>query len=84
MVEYEAARNEILSWVAETLSVEPEQVDTAQPLGELGIDSLDAVHLVATIESIIQKELPEDVIQRVRCLDDIFAMMRPHTDTAAA
>ena len=84
MVEYEAARSEIIGWVAETLEVEPGEVDTAKPLGELGIDSLDAVHLVATIESIIQQELPEDVIQRVRCLDDIFEMMRPHTDTAAA
>ena len=43
---------------------------------EIGLDSLDAVHMLATIESIIGKELPEDVIQRVGCLDDIFEMMR--------
>ena len=32
--------------------------------------------MVATIESIIAQELPEDVIQRVTCLNDIFDMMR--------
>ncbi|UCG34271.1 MAG: acyl carrier protein [Phycisphaerales bacterium] len=84
MIDFESAKNEILSWVAETIQCEPDEVDTGAPLADLGIDSLDAVHLVATIESIIQTELPEDVIQRVRTLDDIFAMMRPHTDTAAA
>ena len=82
MVDYESAKCEILAWVAEAIGVGPEQVDTAAPLSELGIDSLDAVHLVATIESIIQKELPEDVIQRVTCLNDIFAMMKPHTAAA--
>jgi acyl carrier protein len=82
VVDYESAKHEIVTWVAETLSIGPEEVDTAMPLAELGIDSLDAVHLIATIESIIQKELPEDVIQRVTCLDDIFAMMRPHTAAA--
>ena len=84
MVEYEKAKNEILAWVGETIQCEPEEIDTNAPLADLGIDSLDAVHLVATIESIIQSELPEDVIQHVRTLEDIFAQMRPHTDTAAA
>ena len=32
--------------------------------------------MIATIESIIQQELPEDVIQRVTCMNDIFEMMR--------
>lgn len=75
MVNLESARNEILEWVAETLQVRPEAVDLNKPLPELGIDSLDAVHLLATIESIIQQELPEDVVQRVGSLNDIFEMM---------
>ena len=82
MVDFEAAKAEILEWVAETLNTTPDGVDTAALFVDLGIDSLDAVHLIATIESIIQTELPEDVIQRVNCLDDIFAMMRRHTAAA--
>lgn len=74
MVNLETARKEILHWVAESLQVAPEDVDTTKPLPELGIDSLDAVHLLATIESVIQQELPEDVVQRVGSLNDIFEM----------
>ena len=76
MVDFEAARAELLDWVAEAINTPVQEVDTSIPLNELGIDSLDAVHLIATIESILQQELPEDVIQRVKCLDDIFEMMQ--------
>lgn len=74
---FEAAKNEILDWVAtEALQIPVEQIELDKPLDEIGLDSLDAVHMVATIETIIKKELPEDVIQRVKCLNDIFDMMR--------
>jgi acyl carrier protein len=76
MTSFETARTEILEWVAETIKAEVDQVDLNKPLADLGLDSLDAVHMVATIESIIQQELPEDVIRRVNCLSDIFEMMR--------
>lgn len=75
MVNFQAAKQEILEWVADELQVSPDEVDQSKPLPELGIDSLDAVHLIATIESTIQQELPEDVIQRVTSLNDIFEMM---------
>ncbi len=75
MIDLRAAKREILEWVANTMQVEPGEVDLTKSLPELGIDSLDAVHLIATIESTIRKELPEDVIQRVTCLNDIFEMM---------
>ena len=73
---FEAAKTEILDWVAEAIQVPVEQIELDKPLNEVGLDSLDAVHMVATIESIIQKELPEDIIQRINCLNDIFDMMR--------
>ena len=75
MINFESARQEILEWVASTLQVEPATIDLTKPLPELGIDSLDAVHLLATIESIIRTELPENVVQRVTSLNDIFEMM---------
>ncbi len=73
---FEAARTEILEWVAEAIQIPVEQIDLTKPLTEVGIDSLDAVHMIATIESIIRQELPEDIIQRVLCLNDIFDLMR--------
>jgi acyl carrier protein len=76
MPAFEAGKREILSWVAETLQVPVEQIDLSKPFAELGLDSLDAVHMIATIESIIRQELPEDVMQRFRCLGDIFGLMQ--------
>lgn len=76
MILYESARGEILQWLSETLRVPVAQIDLSKPLDEVGLDSLDAVHMIATIESIIRQELPEDIIRRVRCLSDIFDMMR--------
>ena len=73
---FESARREILDWLSETIHVPVEEIDLDKPLIEIGLDSLDAVHMVATIESIIRQELPEDVIQRVTCLRNIFDMMR--------
>ncbi len=76
MVNFEAAKSEILDWLAEAVQAPVEQIDLTKPLPDIGLDSLDAVHMLATIESIIGQELPEDVIQRVTCLNDIFDMMR--------
>lgn len=76
MMHYEAAKSEILSWLSETLRIPVAEIDLTKSIPELGLDSLDAVHMVATIESVIRKELPEDIIRRIRCLNDIFDMMR--------
>ena len=76
MKNYDSARIEILDWLSDTLHVPVDQIDLTKPLVEVGLDSLDAVHMIATIESIIRQELPEDVIRRVSCLGDIFEMMR--------
>lgn len=82
MISFQTARDEILEWVSETIQVPVEEIDLTQPLGDIGIDSLDAVHMLATIESIIGQELPEDVVQRVGCLNDIFEMMRERVAAA--
>lgn len=81
MVNLEAAKREILEWVSKAVNISVEELDLDRPLADMGMDSLDAVHMVASIEAILQTELPEDVIQRVRCLNDVFRMME---QTAAA
>ena len=76
MKNFESAKTEILEWLAEAIQVSIEKIDLTKPLTDIGLDSLDAVHMVATIESIIGQELPEDIIQRVGCLNDMFDLMR--------
>jgi len=76
MDRFENARAEILQWLSETVHTPVDQIDLTRPLSEIGLDSLDAVHMVATIESIIRRELPEDIMRRVKSLNDIFDMMR--------
>ena len=76
MADFETAKTEILEWLSDAIQVPIDEIDLDKPLTEVGLDSLDAVHMIATIESIIAQELPEDVIQRVGCLNDIFEMMR--------
>ena len=73
---YDSAKIEILEWLSETIEVPVDKIDLTKPLNDIGLDSLDAVHMIATIESVIGKELPEDIIQRVNCLNDMFDMMR--------
>ena len=73
---FEAAKNEILQWLSEAIEIPVDQIDLTKPLTDIGLDSLDAVHMIATIESTIGQELPEDIIQRIGCLNDIFDMMR--------
>lgn len=73
---FESIRQEILEWLSETIQIPVDQIDLNKPLTDIGLDSLDAVHMIATIESTIGQELPEDIIQRVGCLNDIFEMMR--------
>ncbi len=73
---FEAAKSEILQWLSEAIEVPIDQIDLTKPLTDIGLDSLDAVHMIATIESTIGQELPEDIIQRIGCLNDIFDMMR--------
>ena len=82
MIDFEAARNEILEWVSDAIRVPVAQIELDKPLAEVGIDSLDAVHMVSTIESLIRQELPEDVMQRVKTLNDIFEMMRKRVAAA--
>jgi len=76
MNRFDSAKGEILQWLSETLHVPVEQIDMTRPLPDIGLDSLDAVHMIATIEAVIHQELPENVIRRVTCLNDIFDMMR--------
>ncbi len=76
MMGFEQAKQEILEWLSDAIQVPVDRLELDKPLTDIGLDSLDAVHMIATIESIIGRELPEDIMQRVSCLNDVFDMMR--------
>jgi acyl carrier protein len=76
MNRFDSARAEILEWVSQTIRKPVNEIDMTLSFPDLGLDSLDAVHMIATIESTIGQELPEDIMRRVKCLNDIFDMMR--------
>lgn len=81
-MDYESAKTRILETVAAGLRTTPDRIDARRSFTDIGLDSLDAIHLLATIESIIGRELPEDYIKRATCLNDVFEMIR--TQIAAA
>jgi len=83
VVSFESARAEILAWVSGTLKVPPEQIDLDKPLDTIGLDSLDAVHMIATIETLIGEEVPEEFVRQVQCLNDMFALLRRKLPAAA-
>ena len=54
MIDVEQAKKEVLDWIAEAVGTPAEQVDLDKPLIEVGLDSSDAVHLVCTVEAVLQ------------------------------
>ena len=71
----EEAKTAIIAWLETTTGVPIDELSTDRSFAEIGLDSLDAVHMVAMVESLLGKELPGDVLQRVACLDDLFEIM---------
>jgi len=82
MSDFEAGKSEVLNWVAEATEVAVDEIDLTKPLADIGLDSLDAVHMLAVIESILQQELPEEMIRQVTCLNDVFDLMREKLEAA--
>ncbi|MCP4592419.1 MAG: acyl carrier protein [bacterium] len=73
--DFETSQGEILQWVSDTIQVPVQDIELDKPLADMGIDSLDTVHLVSTVEAIIRRELPETVMQGIRTLDDILRIV---------
>ncbi|UCE62116.1 MAG: acyl carrier protein [Phycisphaerales bacterium] len=71
----EQGRQEVLEWVADATQVPVDELDLEKQLVEIGLDSLEVVHLIATIEAIMGQELQEDMILQASCLRDILDLM---------
>lgn len=67
-----AFRTEIIQKVAELGELKIDDVIVDQPLKDLGIDSLMTIELVVFIEKMLQRQIPEDRVGKIRTCDDIF------------
>jgi acyl carrier protein len=82
-IDINAGKRETLEWIAQAMNVSPDEVELDKPFAEMGLDSLDVAHMIATVEAIIQQDLPENVLLKVRCVRDMFAMMSDRVDESA-
>jgi len=68
---------EIRHIIAEIVEVPDEQVgDDTSLADELGVDSLMALEIVATIEKKYHIQIPEEKLQQVKTLNDTVALAR--------
>ena len=60
--------------IAEVAEVPRDALTRETRLDELGIDSLDALRIVAAVEKMLQREIPEESITQVETVGDIMKM----------
>lgn len=82
MLNVDAAKKEVIEWIAAAVQSTPDAIDLDRPLPDLGLDSNDAVHLVCTVEAVLRTELPEDIMSRVSNTRDILRLIDQHADQA--
>ena len=58
----EAIQTWLVQQLADVLSLDPTTVDVTQPLTRYGLDSIDAVTLVADLEDWLDLELPSTLL----------------------
>jgi acyl carrier protein len=71
----ENLKSEIAAIISEVAEVSAERIDEHTPMAELGVDSLDALRIIAAIEKKYQIEVPEEDISGVRTVSDIIGLV---------
>jgi acyl carrier protein len=80
-------RDEIYSRVSELL-VTSFEVDAklinpkAQLFQELGLDSIDAIDMVVTLQEWTGRPVPEEALRAVRTVDDVVSLVADHVADA--
>jgi acyl carrier protein len=70
---------ELQELAAEILGVEPEQVQMDKSLQrDLAADSLDLVELIAAIEDKYDVELPEEELEKMKNVGDLWQFLEAH------
>lgn len=71
----ENLKSEIAAIISEVAEVPAERIDDHTLMAELGVDSLDALRIIAAIEKKYQIEVPEEDIVSVRTVSDIIGLV---------
>ena len=71
----EELQAEIAAIISDVAEVPVGQITEHTSLEELGVDSLDALRIIAAIEKRFHVEVPEEDIGQVRSLSDIVSMV---------
>jgi acyl carrier protein len=71
----EKLKSDIAAIISDVAEIPVGQVTEHASLGELGVDSLDALRIIAAIEKKYHVEVPEEMIGEVRSLSDIANMV---------
>jgi acyl carrier protein len=71
----ERLKADIAAIISDVAEIPVGQVTEHASLGELGVDSLDALRIIAAIEKKYHVEVPEEMIGEVRSLSDIVNMV---------
>ena len=75
---------ELQELAAEILGVEPEQVQlNASFARDLAADSLDLVELIAAVEDKYDVELPEETLEGMKNVGDLWRFLEAHANQAA-
>ena len=75
---------ELQELAAEILGVEPEQVQmTVSFQRDLAADSLDLVELIAAVEDKYDVELPEETLEGMKNVGDLWRFLEAHANQAA-
>ena len=74
--DFEAARIRIVGLVAAALKKSPDEVDLTASFVELGLDSLEVVDLLATIESLLGREVAEEQVKGVTRLEEVLDLVK--------
>ena len=73
-------KDRIKAVIAEQLGVAMAEVtDNADFIKDLGADSLDTVELVMALEEAFEIEIPDEVAEKVRTVEDVVSLVSTET-----
>jgi len=74
----------VRAFMHEVSGTDPERIRSSRHLLEYGIDSVRAVDLAGMLEDRFHIAIPDEVLMRLRSLDDVVSYLAPYVATGAA
>ena len=79
MDQMQCVEDDVRNLVAGILELEPSQIDgEARLVQDLGMDSMMALEIIASIERKYKVKLPEDELQNVKTVNSIGEIVKRH------